>query len=147
MDLVGALRRRFEQCVQPALLRSELSNRRRQPGELLRVLVNDIESLSQRAYAHMPPSVQSELARDQFIQVLSPTQLAHPESFQPWRWLWRGSSCGLGLRWGCMETPTVRAVVQSSPGPEKPAWVAEMTELIRAVSLEVAQNTRPGPMV
>ena len=52
------------------------------------MLANDIESLSRRAYAHMPPSVQSELARDQFIQALSPTelriqtQLAHPESFQ-----------------------------------------------------------------
>nr|XP_014030248.1 unnamed protein product [Salmo salar] len=85
--LVGALRR-FGQCVQTGLLRSELSNRRRQPGEPLWVLANDIESISQRAYAHMHPSVQSELARDQFIQVLSSTelriqtQLVHPESLE-----------------------------------------------------------------
>jgi hypothetical protein len=39
--LVGALRRRYGQCVQPGL-----SNRRRQPEEPLRVLANDIESLS-----------------------------------------------------------------------------------------------------
>ena len=31
--LVGALRRRFGQCVKPGLLRSELCNRRRKPGE------------------------------------------------------------------------------------------------------------------
>ena len=157
--LVGALRRRYGQCVQPGLLRSELSNRRRQPGEPLRVLANDIESLSRRAYAHMPPSVQSELARDQFIQALSPTelriqtQLAHPESLQTAlemalerELVWAGASAGalVGVQG---DTPSVRAVGQSSPEPEKPAWVAEMTKLIHAVSLQAERNTRPGPRV
>ena len=73
--LVGALRRRFGQCVKPVLLRSELCNRRRKPGETLWALANDIKSLSRRAYAHMPPAVQSELVRDQFLQALSPTEL------------------------------------------------------------------------
>ena len=59
--LVGALQRRFGQCVKPELLRNELGDRCRKPGESLRVLANDIESLTRRAYAHMPPSVQSEL--------------------------------------------------------------------------------------
>ena len=92
------------------------------------MLANDIESLSRQAYAHIPPSVHNELARDQFIQALSPTelhiqtQLAHPESLQV-------------------------ALGQSSPEPEKPACVAEMTELIRAVSLRAAQNTCRGPRV
>ena len=46
--LVGALRRRFGLCVKPGLMRSELCNRRRKPGETLRALANDIESLSRR---------------------------------------------------------------------------------------------------
>ena len=132
--LVGALRH-YGQCVQPGLLRSELSNRCRQPGEPLRVLNNDIESLSLRAYAHLPPSAQSELAQDQFILV-SPmelrvhTQLARPKSLQI-----------------ALERELVWAGGQSSPEPEKPVWVAEMTELISAVSLQAARNTRPGPWV
>ena len=44
--LVGALQRRFGLCVEPGLLRSELCNRRRKPGETLRALANDIEGLS-----------------------------------------------------------------------------------------------------
>ena len=54
----------------------------------MRVLANDIESLTRRAYAHMPPSVQSELARDQFIRALLPpgmhvqVQLQHPSTLQ-----------------------------------------------------------------
>ena len=74
--------------MKPELLRNELGNRCRKPGESLRVLANDIESLTLRAYAHMPPSVQSELARDQFIRALLPlelrvqVQLQHPISLQ-----------------------------------------------------------------
>ena len=60
-----------------------------------------------RASLGRPPSVQGELARDQFIQVLSPTelriqtQLAHPESLQialerELVWL----ELQLGLWWG-----------------------------------------------
>ena len=85
---MGALQRRFGQCVKPELLRNELGDRCRKPGESLRVLANDIESLTRRAYAHMPPSVQSELARDQFIRALLPlelrvqVQLQHPISLQ-----------------------------------------------------------------
>ena len=85
------------------------------------MLVNDIESLSRRAYAHMPPSMQSELARDQFIQTLSPTelriqtQLAHPESLQialemalERELVWAGASAGalVGVQ---RDRPSVRA--------------------------------------
>lgn len=73
--LVGTLQRRFGQCLQPELLRNELTNRSRKPGELLRILANDIESLTRRAYAHMPSGVQVELVRDQFIRALPPTEL------------------------------------------------------------------------
>ncbi|KAM6927806.1 TATA element modulatory factor [Xenentodon cancila] len=88
MALVSALRRRFGQCCRPSVLRSELANRLRHDGEPLRVLANDIETLTRRAYAHMPADVQSELARDQFIRAIHPrelriqTQLAHPSSLQ-----------------------------------------------------------------
>ena len=47
----------------------------RKPGEPLRVLANDIESMTRKAYANMPPSVQSELADDQFIRDLLPMGL------------------------------------------------------------------------
>ena len=152
--LVGALRRRCGQCVQPGLLRSELSNRRRQLGEPLRVLANDIESLSRRAYAHMPPSMQSELARDQFIQTLSPTGgFAHRPSWLilshyriPWRWFWRGRLCGLrfqlGLQLGtCGDTPTVWGCGAKQPRAGK----ACMCGCVAA--LRTACNTRSGHMV
>ncbi|KAJ8362027.1 hypothetical protein AAFF_G00401760 [Aldrovandia affinis] len=70
--LVGALQRRFGQCLESGVLRNELGNRSRMPGESLRLLANDIESLTRRAYGHMPSEVQSELARDQFIRALTP---------------------------------------------------------------------------
>ncbi len=38
------------------------------------MLANDNEALTRRAYAHMPTEVQSELARDQFIQVIIPLE-------------------------------------------------------------------------
>lgn len=85
--LVRALQRRYGRINQHLILRSEFINWRRQPGESLRVLANDIETLYRRAYASMTPTVQNELARDQFIQALSPTelcvqtQLAHPATF------------------------------------------------------------------
>lgn len=73
--LVGALQRRFGQYGQSALLRSEFHNRRRRPGEPLPVLANDIEYMCKRAYNTMPPAVQVELARDQFLQALNPAEL------------------------------------------------------------------------
>lgn len=154
--LVGALRRRFGQFEQPGLLRSELSNRRRQPGEQLRVLANDIESLTRRAYAHMPPSVQGELARDQFIQALTPvelrrqTQLAHPRTLQ--------DALEMALEreiiWGtCIpderqqNTVSVRSTDVGEGLSERPAWVSEITELIRAVTLQPDQRPRTRPRV
>ncbi|KAJ8358230.1 hypothetical protein AAFF_G00021420 [Aldrovandia affinis] len=86
--LVGALQRRFGQCRESGVLRNELGNRSRMPGESLRLLANDIESLTRRAYGHMPSEVQSELARDQFIRALTPAdlraqvQLQHPRTLQ-----------------------------------------------------------------
>lgn len=78
--LTSALQRRFDQCFRLELLRSELSGRRRRGGEFLQALANNVESLTRRAYAHMPPDVQNELARDPFVRVLSPPDLrVHPQ--------------------------------------------------------------------
>lgn len=147
--LVGALQRRFGQCNQPGVLRAELTNRQRQPGEPLRMLANDIETLSRKAYAHMPAVVQNELARDQFIRALLPkelrvqTQLAHPRSLQEALEL-AAEREAVGAAAGSYNEPIARAVVHDSPSQEKPIWAAELTELIRAVSLQTAQNN-PNP--
>ncbi|KAI3366468.1 hypothetical protein L3Q82_000601 [Scortum barcoo] len=114
----------------------------RQAGEPPRVLASDIETLARRAYAYMPTKVQSELARDQFIRAITPrelciqTQLAHLSTLQ--------EALELALErevvGGTAESnhtgsgPVLRTVVQESPGQEKPAWAAELTELIHAVS-------------
>lgn len=53
---------------------------------MLRSLVIEIESLTQRAYAHIPPGVQWKLARDQFIwdillvELHAQVQLLHPDT-------------------------------------------------------------------
>uniref|UniRef100_A0AAV2LHA2 CCHC-type domain-containing protein n=1 Tax=Knipowitschia caucasica TaxID=637954 RepID=A0AAV2LHA2_KNICA len=151
--LVGALRRRFGQCSQPDVLRSELASQQRLTGEPLRALANDIETLTRRAYAHMPPEVQSELARDQFIRALAlrelraQTQLAHPRFLQEALELALereavGSASEIG--------PIVRTAVREDSGQERPAWVAELTELIQAVTLQPQRGgarPRRGPPV
>jgi hypothetical protein len=99
----------------------------------------------------MPPAIQTEFARDQFVQAITPwelhiqTQLANPRSMQ--------EALELTLQWeivggGTMEGspeesgPTVRTATCTAE--VKPAWVAEMTELIRAVSMHSPQSaTRP----
>lgn len=156
--LVGALRRRFGQCNQPGVLRSELSNRRRRTGEPLRVLANDIETLVRRAYARMPTEVQSELARDQFIQAITPrelriqTQLAHPHTLQEALELAleREAVGGDAQNDHIGDGPVVRTAVQEGPGQDKPAWADELTELVRAVSLQSQRSSsrpRRGPPV
>lgn len=157
--LVGALQRRFGHCEQPGLLRSELCSRRRQPGEPLHVLANDIQPLSRMAYAHMPPTVQSELARDQFIQAITPremhiqTQLAHPRSLQEaFKLALKREIVGAGSAESSLResSPVVRTAVDCGPAEERPAWVAEVTELIRAVSLQSscsAAQPRQCPLV
>ena len=154
--LVGALQRRFGQCLQPELLRNELNNRCRRTGEPLRVLANDIESLTRRAYAHMPPGVQSELARDQFIRALFPSelrvqvQLQHPRTLQSALEMAAEREIVWGVAAGSSVKESPLAVRTAAGGPtveEKPAWAAEMTELIRSMSLQPVRRPRPGPRV
>lgn len=156
--LVGALQRRFGQCNQPGVLRSELASRHRLAGEPLRVLANDIETMARRAYAHMPVGVQSELARDQFIRAIAPrelriqTQLAHPRTLQEALELaLEREAVGAATESDHVRSgPVVSTAVQEGPGQEKPAWVAELTELIRAVALRPPRGStcpRRGPPV
>lgn len=147
--LVGALQRRFGQCNQPGVLRSELASRQRLNDEPLRGLANDIETLTRKAYAHMPAEIQGELARDQFIRAITPrelriqTQLAHPHTLKEALELaLEREAVGAAAGDGQVESsPVVRAVVQECPDHGMPAWAAELTELIRGVSL---QSSRGG---
>lgn len=45
----------FGQCDQPSIFQNKLYGRWRRVGEFLRSLTNDIESLAECAYTHMPP--------------------------------------------------------------------------------------------
>ena len=117
------------------------------------MLANDIETLARRAYAHMPPAIQMELARDQFVQAITQrelriqTQLAHPRSIQEALELaLEREIVGGGTMGGSPEGsgPTVRTAACTDAADVKPAWVADMTELIRAVSMHSPQSaTRP----
>lgn len=79
--LVGAIKRHFGQCLQDDIFKNKLSPRNMLSGEPLRVLANEIESLTRRAYVHMPSGLQNPLA-------LSPPELriqvqfVHPTSLQ-----------------------------------------------------------------
>ncbi|KAJ8391411.1 hypothetical protein AAFF_G00090410 [Aldrovandia affinis] len=86
--VVGALQRRFGRCDNKSIVVTELCNRHRRPGESLRALATDVETLTRRAYGHMPPAVLSEYARDQFVRAIEPrdlrerVQLRHPSTLQ-----------------------------------------------------------------
>lgn len=61
-------------------------NSKRQPGESLCFLANEIESLGRRAYADMPPAIENKLAHDQIVQARTSdklhlhVQFCHPAS-------------------------------------------------------------------
>lgn len=149
--LTGALERRFGQCFRSELLRSELHTCQRRGGEPLRALANDIEGLTRRAYAHMPTTVQTELARDQFIRALSPpdlrvhTQLARPQTLTDALEyaLEREMVMGAALH---SAAPLVRATGECEMTAQRPAWVDEVTEMIRGLALPPnrQQRTQPG---
>ena len=155
--LVGALRRRFGLCFKPGLVPSGLCRRRRKPGETLPALANAIQSLSRRAYAHMPPAVQSELAGDQFLQALSPTELLTQTQLAHLQTLLEALEMALEreLVWAAAihshpaPQPMVRSARERSEEPQKPAWVDELTELICTVSMRADHRSpsRPGPRV
>ncbi|KAG7506811.1 contactin-associatedBBS2-like 5 [Solea senegalensis] len=108
---------------------------------------NDIESLTRHAYAHMPPSVQSELARDQFIRAISPVELRMQVQLLP-------PMVALEM---ATERETVNrksvcfaakgATTENSTAGERPAWAAEITKLIRAVSLQTTRRPPQRPRV
>ena len=127
---MGALKRRFGLCSTASLLRSELCSRKRRPGEPLRELANDIEGLVHRTYAHMPPVIQSELARDYFLQGLLPadlraqTLLAHPKSLQEALELATEREMLCTASWSADDhTPKVSAACGIELNTAEPAWV------------------------
>lgn len=149
--LVGALQRRFGRFGGVDLLRAELNNRHRRPGEPLRQLANEIESLTRRAYGSMPPTVQSELARDRFVQALSPAelrvevQLTHPSTLL--EALERASEreavrAHINTAGHEHAGPAVRAAAAET---STPAWAAELTELVRATTLGTPRRPDRNP--
>ena len=146
--LTGALGRRFGQCFRSELLRSELHARQRRAEEPLRGLANDIEGLTRRAYAHMPTSVQTELARDQFIRALSPsdlrvhTQLARPQTLTD------------ALEYALEREMVMGAARHDAPlmvrtagetTAQRPPWVDEVTEMIRGLAMPPARRQQAQP--
>lgn len=148
--LVGALQRRFGSCTAASLLRSELCSRQRRPGEPLRELANDIEGLVHRTYAHMPPDIQSELACDHFLQALLPadlrtqTLLAHPKSLLQALELAteREMLCAVALRTVPGNSPGVVAARGIELNTATPAWAEELTQLVRAATLQEDRSPR-----
>lgn len=152
--LVGALKRRFGKWSQPALLKNELRGKCRKPGESLRELANDIEGQVRRAYGHMPADARSELATDLFVGAISPpdlrvqVQLQHPKSLQEAleMAIERESLWGAAASGG--QGASSHAVRSASAAREEvPAWATEMTELLRAVTLQGPRGPRPGLQV
>lgn len=155
-SLVGALKRRFGTWSQPALVKNELRGRCRKPGESLRGLANDVESQVRRAYGHMSAEARSELATDLFVGAISPpdlrmqVQLQHPKSLQEAleaaierESLW-SVAAGAGQEAG---PHAVRSTSECPAKEEVPAWATEMTELLRAVTLQAPRGPRTGPQV
>ena len=73
--LVSALRQRFGADLGQWTLSAQLGGRRRRPNETLNALYGDIKVLAQRAYSDMPAAVRNQLARDRFVEALSPLDL------------------------------------------------------------------------
>lgn len=137
--LVAALQRRFGVFNLKDSLRCEFKNRVRQPGESLRSLAHEIETLGRRAYASLPSMIQSELARDQFVHALTPTdlrlhvQLAHPPTL--------GHALEIALERETAMSVTNPAVLSpvmavKSDGPDKkPAWAEELISAVKSLSV------------
>ena len=113
-----------------------------------------IESLTRQAYAHIPPSVHictlsyEASPTDQTGSSHRPSWLILSHYRKPCKWFSEGDCVGRSFSGGVWRyTHSVWAVVHSSPEQEKPARVAEITEVIRAVALQTVRNTRSGPMV
>ena len=142
--LVGALKRRFGLCSTASLLRSELCSRQRRHGELLRELANDIEGLVHRTYTHMAPVIQSELARDHFLQALLPA--AYPDITGPSQVPPGGfgiSQLCAGTRDAAVDITTqVRAARGAELSTEEPAWVEKLMQLVHATTLREERSPR-----
>lgn len=137
--LVETLQRRFGVFNLKDSLRCEFKNRVRQPGEPLRTLAHDIESLGRRAYATMPSLIQGELVRDQFVHALTPNelrlhvQLAHPVTLgQALEYALESESAICAMRRDTA-APVVAAPA-ATVSDHKPAWVEELIHAVKTLS-------------
>ena len=76
VDLKGELTSRFDVVQRPDLFKSQLRNRKRQPGETYQQLGNDLRHLAQKAYPELQSKVREELAKDQFVRALEGVELS-----------------------------------------------------------------------
>lgn len=140
--LVGALERRFRLFNLKDSLRCEFKHRVRRPGESLRSLAHEIESLGRRAYGCMPSSILSELVCDQFIHALTPVelrlhvQLAHPTTLSEALELAlerETATCAINTS---TLTPALAAAVAVKELPEqRPAWAEELVRAMKNLSV------------
>uniref|UniRef100_A0AAV2KTQ3 Gypsy retrotransposon integrase-like protein 1 n=1 Tax=Knipowitschia caucasica TaxID=637954 RepID=A0AAV2KTQ3_KNICA len=136
--LVGALQRRFGVLNLKDSLRCEFKNRVRRPGESLRSLAHEIESLGRRAYSTLPSVIQSELVRDQFVHALTPVelrlhvQLIHPVSLS--------QALELALEretaFGASKCTELMVTAATKVEPEyKPAWAEELIHAVKNLAV------------
>lgn len=136
--LVGALLRRFGVFNLKDTLRCEFKYRVRQPGESLRSLAYEIESLGRRAYDALPGGIRSELVRDQFVHALTPdelrlhVQLAHPVTLS------QALELALERETAICATKPITPVTPPAanvvPGL-KPAWAEELIHAVKTLSV------------
>ena len=139
--LVSALRQRFGADLEQWTLSAQLGGRRRRPKETLNALYGDIKVLSQRAYSNMPPAVRNQLARDRFVEALSPlelrraVQLAHPSTIE--------EALKLAVEresvWALPANDAAESTQQSPAPTTKPEWVEDLAEAVKTLSKQVGQ--------
>lgn len=99
----------------------------------------------------MSPAIQSELARDHFLKALLladlrvQTLLAHPKFLLEALELATGREmlCAGASGAAVNNTPEVRATCVDDPNTAEPAWVGELTQLVRALTVREKQRPRP----
>uniref|UniRef100_A0AAV2M0P6 Gypsy retrotransposon integrase-like protein 1 n=1 Tax=Knipowitschia caucasica TaxID=637954 RepID=A0AAV2M0P6_KNICA len=136
--LVGALQRRFGVLNLKDSLRCEFKNRVRRPGESLRSLAHEIESLGRRAYSTLPSVIQSELVRDQFVHALTPVELQlHVQLIHP---VLLSQALELALEretaFGASKCTELMVTAATKVEPEyKPAWAEELIHAVKNLAV------------
>lgn len=104
-------------------------NSKRQPGESLCVLANEIESLGRRAYTDMPPAIENKLAHDQIVQARTSEKLHLHVQFCHSASLGEALDCAIERETAvcAMRSLPLIAIAAVTEVPDRrPAWVDEL---------------------